>query len=275
MLGLLWGAAMASVQLAASWELARFVGSTERSFSELAFFGFPPAHWAELAIPGFARGIPGGPEATYWYALGTSGYEACFYVGTLPLILAFVGMFGRHNRPLAPWLLISAAALILAMLPTLWPAGYRVVLSMPGVGWFRAPGRYVLLSSLGLCLFAGRGLDRAREEPPIMWGLGFSLAFAAAAGAWLVLLGVERRSSAGLEWSAAGALPDCRGDLLGCRDTPGHGLARSTGSALGRSCWRRPRSWVGSTTRRPPCGVGRLIFLNRAPFWPGWRRNRG
>jgi hypothetical protein len=185
MLGLLWGAAMASVQLAASWELARFVGSTERSFSELAFFGFPPAHWAELAIPGFARGIPGGPDATYWYALGTSGYEACFYVGTLPLILAFVGMFGGHNRLLAPWLLISAAALILAMLPTLWPAGYSVVLSVPAVGWFRAPGRYVLLSSLGLCLFAGRGLDRALEEAPIMWGLGLSLAFAAGAGAWL------------------------------------------------------------------------------------------
>ncbi len=72
-LGLLWGAAMASVQLAASWELARFVGSTERSFSELAFFGFPPAHWAELAIPGFARGIPGGPEATYWYCARNLG----------------------------------------------------------------------------------------------------------------------------------------------------------------------------------------------------------
>jgi hypothetical protein len=186
MLGLLWGAAMACVQLAASWELARFVGSTERSFSELAFFGFPPAHWAELAIPGFARGIPGGPEATYWYALGTSGYEACFYVGTVPLILAFLEMFGGCNRHLGPWLFVSAAALILAMLPTLWPAGYAVVLSVPGFGWFRAPGRYVLLSSLGLALFAGRGLDRALEERPIWWRLGLSLGFAAAAGAWLV-----------------------------------------------------------------------------------------
>ena len=54
-LALGWGAALASVQLLASWELARFVGFTHRSFSELAFFAFPPAHWAELAIPGFLR----------------------------------------------------------------------------------------------------------------------------------------------------------------------------------------------------------------------------
>src|SRR5262249_23206065 len=73
LLPLVWGAAMAAVQLVPSWELARFVGSTRRSFAELAFFGFPPAHWAELAVPGFLRGIPGGPEAPYWYASGTSG----------------------------------------------------------------------------------------------------------------------------------------------------------------------------------------------------------
>ncbi len=97
-----------------------------------------------------------------------------------------MGIFGRYNRHLAPWLLISAAALIMAMLPTLWPAGYKMVLNVPGVGWFRAPGRYVVLSSLGLCLFAGRGLDRAHEEPPILWGLGLSLAFAAGAAVWLV-----------------------------------------------------------------------------------------
>ena len=81
--------------LHASWEFARFVGFTHRSFAELAFFAFPPAHWAELAIPGFLRGIPGGAEAPYWYEQGTSGFEACFYIGTLPLLLAFLAPGGK------------------------------------------------------------------------------------------------------------------------------------------------------------------------------------
>jgi hypothetical protein len=183
-LALAWGAAVAAVQLLASWELARFVGFTHRSFSELAFFGFPPAHWAELAFPGFLRGIPGGPEAAYWYASGTSGYEACFYVGTIPLILSFLGIFGGCSRQLAPWLWISAAALALAMLPIAWPAAYAMVVQVPGFGWFRGPGRYVVLSSLGLCLAAGRGLDRAAGAGRIRLGLGLAWTFAVAAAGW-------------------------------------------------------------------------------------------
>jgi hypothetical protein len=177
---------MAAVQLRASWELAGFVGYTHRSFAELAFFGFPPAHWAELAIPGYLRGIPGGPEATYWYSLGTSGYEACFYVGTIPLILSFLGIVGGGNRQLAPWLFISAVCLALAMLPIAWPAAYAMVVQVPGFGWFRGPGRYVVLASFGLCLAAGRGLDRAAGGGPIRLGLGLASVFATAAASWVV-----------------------------------------------------------------------------------------
>lgn len=220
-LALGWGAAMAAVQLVPSWELARFVGSTRRSFAELAFFGFPPAHWAELAIPGFFRGIPGGPEAPYWYASGTSGYEACFYVGTIPLILAFLCNSGGLNRQLAPWLAIIALTVLLAMLPIAWSGAYALVLQVPGFGWFRGPGRYVVLASLGLGLAAGRGLDRAREAHSI--GRGFALAwvFAIAAAAWVLywslrtdhrqVLGDASRlsrclASAGLAWAVGSAL---------------------------------------------------------------------
>jgi hypothetical protein len=214
-LALLLGAVMAAVQLVPSWELARFVGSTNRAFSELAFFAFPPAHWAELAIPGFLRGIPGGPEAAYWYASGTSGYEACFYVGTIPLILAFLGLFGGPGRPLAPWGFIAAAAATLAMLPIAWPAAYALLLQVPGLGWFRAPGRYVAISSLGLALLAGHGLDRAGAERSVRLGLALAWTFALAAAAWVFywtlrgdhrsVLGDDLRlatclGSAGLAW---------------------------------------------------------------------------
>ena len=149
-LALAWGAAIASVQLCASAEFARFEGFTNRSFAELAFYGFPLPHWSELAIPALMRGIPGGPEAAYWYSTGTTGYEACFYIGTLPLLLVFVALAGKIDRGLAPWLVISALAMILAVLPTSWPSAYRFVTQLPGLGWFLGPGRYLVIASLGL-----------------------------------------------------------------------------------------------------------------------------
>jgi hypothetical protein len=186
-LALGWGAALAAVQIASSWELARFVGFTHRSFSELAFFAFPPAHWAELAIPGLLRGIPGGAEAPYWYEQGTSGYEACFYVGTIPLLLSFVAAGGgRRDGRLTPWLLIIAVSSTLALLPQAWPAAYSYVLGVPGLGWFRAPGRYLVLSSLGLCLAAGAGLDQASQPASIRRGMLMAWAFAIAAAAWAI-----------------------------------------------------------------------------------------
>jgi hypothetical protein len=218
---LIWGAAMGAVQLVPSWELARFVGSTRRSFAELAFFGFPPAHWAELAVPGFLRDIPGGPEAAYWYASGTSGYEASLYVGTVPLILAFLCISGRLNRRLAPWILIAALSVLLAMLPIAWPSAYALVLHVPGFGWFRGPGRYAAVASLGLSLAAGRGLDRAREAPSIRRGLVLALGFAVAAAVWVLYwsLRADHRSvlgdpsrltscliSAGLAWAVGSVL---------------------------------------------------------------------
>ncbi len=216
-----WGAALVSVQLLTSWEFAQFVGFTHRSFSELAFFAFPPAHWAELAIPGFLRGIPGGPEAPYWYEQGTSGYEACFYIGTIPLLLAFLAVTckGRDSR-LAPWICITAVNAILAILPRAWPAAYALVLELPGFGWFRAPGRYVVLASLGLCLLAGAGLDCDPRKSSIGRGLSLAWAFAIAAASWVVywslradhqsVLGGPRLAfvigSAALCWTVATAL---------------------------------------------------------------------
>ncbi|MGC8640531.1 MAG: hypothetical protein ACP5XB_11715, partial [Isosphaeraceae bacterium] len=183
---LCWGAALAAVQLRTSWELARFLGFTHRSFAELAFYSMPPAHWAELAIPAFLRGIPGGPEGLYWLSQGSTGYESCFYIGTIPVFLALLALGGARDRRLVPWLVLAVAAVLLAMLPRLWPAGYASVTRLPGLGWFRAPGRYTLVASLGLCLAAGSGLDRAGADPPGAFRLGLIVAwsFALAAAGW-------------------------------------------------------------------------------------------
>ena len=62
-----------------------------RDPAELSFYSYPPSHWAELAVPGLFRGLKGGPEAPYWLAEQTTAFEACLFVGTVPLILALVG----------------------------------------------------------------------------------------------------------------------------------------------------------------------------------------
>ena len=184
--GLAWGAAMAAVQLGPTWELARFVGYDDRNVLELAFYGFPPAHWAEVVVPTWLRGIPGGPEANYWYAQGSTGYEACFYVGTIPLIFAFVGLLRKPDAGSRFWVGVAILTFALAGLPSFSLPAFQWVASLPGMGLFRAPGRFLALTSLGLALLAGKGLDRAGGRGMAWAGLALAIAFAAGGMAWVV-----------------------------------------------------------------------------------------
>ena len=95
---------------------------------------------------------------------------------------------------LCPGSVFSAAAVLLAMLPRLWPAAYAAVTQLPGLGWFRAPGRYTLVASLGLCLAAGSGLDRAVSWTALAnsrLGLALAWAFALAAAGLGLLTGLR------------------------------------------------------------------------------------
>jgi hypothetical protein len=179
-----WGTAMASVQLALTWELARIVGFTNRGLANLSFFSFPPAHWVEPALPRFFASLRGGPEDPYWFEQQTTGYEACFYVGTIPLILAVIGLVAGRDRALAPWKILIPVTLALATMPRWWLKGYGELMKLPGPGYFRAPGRYTLLTSLALSLLAGRGLDRAISARRFRIGVLLALAFAGAAALW-------------------------------------------------------------------------------------------
>src|SRR5262249_44084476 len=158
--------------------------------ADLSFYSFPPAHWIEPALPWFFRGLRQGAEDPYWFGQATTGYEAMFYVGTVPLVLAFVGALdGGRGRPATWfWRLLVIASLALATMPRWWLAGYARILALPGLGSFRAPARYTLLASLGLALLAGQGLDRAVSAWRHRLGVGLALAFGLGAfgfgGAW-------------------------------------------------------------------------------------------
>jgi len=184
-MALAWGAAVAALQLKLTWELAQIVGFTRRSLEDLSYFSFPPAHWAELAVPRLFMGLRNGPEDHYWDTQYTTGYEASLYIGTVPLILSFLGLVAtRRDRALFLWKLLVPLSFALATLPRWWVSGYLELLRLPGFGYFRAPGRYTLVTSLGLCLLAGRGFDRTISNLRFQIGLALAILFAGAASVW-------------------------------------------------------------------------------------------
>ena len=77
-LGLFWGAMIAWVQLQLTWELSSVTEFSRPSYL-LADFLFPPAHWAQFALPEVFLGHPRGAGDLYW-----SQYQTLPTVSTKP-----------------------------------------------------------------------------------------------------------------------------------------------------------------------------------------------
>jgi hypothetical protein len=213
-----WGLAIAAAQLGLSWELAQFVGQTSRNRNDLLYYSFPPTHWFEPALPRPLRELRLGAEDPYWDTQLTTGFEAALYVGTIPLIFAVIGALGKPvSRASLLWRFVVPVSFALATMPRWWPEGYLYVLALPGLGYFRVPARYTLLTSLGLAVLAGEGFDRSLSNTRFRIGLVVALVFggcaAAAAAFWAMQAIVHLRSGffgyldgfvwAGLSWIVA------------------------------------------------------------------------
>jgi hypothetical protein len=184
--GLAWGAAIAWVQLRLTWDLTGVAGFV-RPPQFLANYLFPPAHWAQFVLPEVFLGRSSGVGDDYWGLHGTTPGEACAYVGIVPLILALAGWVAlRRDRTLTPWRWIVPLSLALATMPGWWPDAFFLLLQLPGLGWFRAPARYTLMTSLGLALLAGRGLDLSIAPHRFWRGLTLAIIVGAAAWGWSI-----------------------------------------------------------------------------------------
>jgi hypothetical protein len=197
-----WGAALAAVQIGPSWQFAELVGHTRRAAAARLFYSFPPAHWFEPVLPRLVRELRLGPEDPYWYGEQTTGFEAALYVGTIPLILAFAAVVARPaGRFTRPWLLLVPLTFAMATMPRWWPQGYLYVLAIPGLGYFRVPARYTLLTSLGAAILAGEGFDRSISKVRFQVGLITAIAFggcaASAAALWTMRADVHLRAALG------------------------------------------------------------------------------
>jgi hypothetical protein len=184
-LGVAWGAAIAAVQLALSGEFAAEVSQTNRPTNELAYYAFPPAHWIEPALPLFFRGLIGGAEAPYWTRQGTTGFEIALYVGTIPFIFACIAALDRRRPPATGlWRLVVPLSFAVATMPRWWLSGYLAILQLPGLGYFRVPARYTLITCFGLAILAGQGFDRTISTFRYRAGMALAIAFALGALAW-------------------------------------------------------------------------------------------
>ena len=168
------GAGIAAVQLGPSWELATLSGHTARGFNDLAYYGFPLTHLSEPALPRAFRDLPGGHEDPYWFGRLTTGTEAAFHIGTVPLILGIVGLLGA-GRSWNGWRAVIVVSLLLATMPTWAPGVFAGLIRLPILGHFRCPARYTVLASLGLCLLAGAGVDLVTERCRARRGLAAAL----------------------------------------------------------------------------------------------------
>ena len=211
--GVIWGMGVAAVQLVATSELVG-VSGFHRPVQTLAMFSLLPEQWAQPALPRLFMDFPSGTVDSYWVDRDTSTGEACFYVGTVPLLLAFGGW---RSRTLRPWLWLVPLSLVLACLPLLAPGVFGRLAQLPGFGTFRASARFTLVTTLALSLLAGAGLDRLRAGRAFGADMALAALFGIAAFAFCVAwarrpevfarLGAERvrthLAEAALAWTIA------------------------------------------------------------------------
>jgi len=156
----LFGFALAAVQLLPSWELKQRSqrANVGRERFDPAYGHIPVWYWSQTVVP------------WVWYGTGvdlnarlppdapaTNDVEAHLYFGILPLVLLGGAVLsGRvfRDRCLLLWLLLGIAAL-------LYTTGWFVPVTrhLPGFSYFTGPGRYGIVTTFAVAVIAGAAGD--------------------------------------------------------------------------------------------------------------------
>lgn len=86
--------------------------------------------------------------------------EGASYVGTLPIVLALVGLVVRRGRHLFFWALAAIASLLFVFGSPL----YILVFKLPGLSQVHSPFRWVYVYSLAMAVLAAMGVDALRAS---------------------------------------------------------------------------------------------------------------
>ncbi len=96
----------------------------------------------------------------------TLRWEAAFYVGLLPLLLAALALCIRRDRYVAFWALLGLLGLWIAMGRYASPNLHWLLYQLPWFAVFRVPARFLLWTDLALALLAGYGLEALVRSQP-------------------------------------------------------------------------------------------------------------
>jgi hypothetical protein len=108
----------------------------------------------------------------------TNQVEAQLYFGLIPLILALAEIFPAirtRDRVSLIWVALALSALLYT--PG-WLLG--VTRHLPGFSFFQDPGRYGVITTLGVAVLAGKSLDRLRRTRALWTTLALLVGFVAA-----------------------------------------------------------------------------------------------
>ncbi len=160
-----FGAGLAALQLVPTATLAKFADRrAEVTPTDLRSLGMSAHNLAYYVHPTIF-----GSYAENNYFGHDHYYEVCGYAGGLTLILAALALFSARAPPRYRWYFVFLVAFGLFMALAKYNPLYELLPAVPGFNLFRAPGRYVLLTTLGLAMLAGGGLqslagtDRRRQ----------------------------------------------------------------------------------------------------------------
>jgi hypothetical protein len=217
--------ALAFVQIAATWEL-KSMSSRASGLSHyfMTTYSLPPHHLLTFLFPN----MWGNPVIGYTGA-DTFG-ELHAYVGLVPLMLCLWAWSPPKRDSHVVFFTVLVACAILLALGGYTPL-YDLLVHVPGLNWFRAPGRWLFPASFGLAMLAGFGFDAlfrdrgAAAKPAflVLWRLLFWLNL----GLCLILVAGILSGQAAIDWlssSASGSLPE---QVLATMGIPVGGIARA------------------------------------------------
>ncbi len=95
-------------------------------------------------------------------------WELAGYIGILPLVLAGLGLFVR-NRPVLSAMRVVLLLAAILMLGSSTPIYGWLYGRLPGLSFFRIPGRAVVLFDFALCVAAGFGLNWLLAKRHTRW----------------------------------------------------------------------------------------------------------
>jgi hypothetical protein len=146
---------LTAAQLLPSLDMTRYSLRAGLSYEEATAYSLPPAALASTFSPLlFGRGA-----VEFW---GPWERVETMYVGVVPLLLAGLA-FRRKWRDVA-WFFLALGVLGLLIALGQYTPIYSLVHSLPVLGGFRVPARFILLTNFSLAALAAIGLQRFMTE---------------------------------------------------------------------------------------------------------------